>query len=65
LAAAGIQGLRETAVSRNSDELEGFKNPDKEKGGGADLRVLLFFAVGEVKKNPDKEKGGISRPPQF
>jgi hypothetical protein len=34
------------ARSKNSAELEGFlKNPDNEKGGWADLRVLLILMV--------------------
>jgi hypothetical protein len=31
--------------SKNSDELEGLKNTDKEKGGEADLRILLVHQV--------------------
>jgi hypothetical protein len=43
----------------------GLKNPDEEKGGEADLRLLLILAVEEVCKNLDNEKGGINRPSEF
>jgi len=52
------------SISKNSEELEGLKYPDKEQGGKADLRVLLFLMVGDA-QCIDEEKGGVSRPSAF
>jgi hypothetical protein len=40
-------GFYQVPHSKNADESEGFiKNPDEEKGGGTDLRLLLLFPSG-------------------